>query len=156
MAAYPFNSLATSGLCFTRELLSKILPMPSEIKITSDDYIKYAALGSSPGYAFVEHFALQRIHGNNAYTFRNDKQLLRAKILIQTAYFLRQNFPDIKAYANNLFALGLAEFIQHHQGERQPIHQQISAYLSALTPWELATVQFRKTYYLYSSYLRRK
>ena len=49
----PFNSIATSGLCYRRSLLEQLLPMPERIRITSDDYLKYAAFALSPGYALV-------------------------------------------------------------------------------------------------------
>ena len=145
--AIPFDSLATSGMCFTRALLERILPMPPEIRITSDDYIKYAALGTCPGYILLERLALQRIHGNNAYTFREDKQLLRAEVLIQTAYFLRTNFSTLKEYSNNLFSLGLANFIRYRT-DAQPLPL-VEKYLSALSLGEWIKVQTRKNYYLY-------
>ena len=84
--AAPFNCLVTSGMCFTRQMLSTLLPMPTEIKITSDDYLKYAAMGTSTGYMLIEKLSNQRLHGNNAYTGRDKEQRLQGKILLQTAY----------------------------------------------------------------------
>lgn len=102
----PFSGAATSGICFRRALLDQILPMPEAIKITSDDYIKYVALGISKGFILSEPLANQLIHGNNAYTLRNDKQQLRAKIQIQTAYWMRKNFQELSEFSNSIFVAG--------------------------------------------------
>lgn len=59
---------ATSALCFRRELLQRILPVPLSLRITADNYLKCAALLTSPMLALEEELALQRIHGNNAYS----------------------------------------------------------------------------------------
>ena len=59
---------ATSALCFQREVLQQMLPMPEEIRITADNYLKFAALLYSPVLATPEKLARQRIHGANAYT----------------------------------------------------------------------------------------
>jgi glycosyltransferase involved in cell wall biosynthesis len=105
----PFDGTATSGLCFTRSLLRQILPMPEEKYISlSDDYIKYVAFGLTPGYVELEELAVQRLHGNNAFTARADqhKQQMRARIHVLTAYWMRHNFPHLVKFANNLFAAG--------------------------------------------------
>jgi glycosyltransferase involved in cell wall biosynthesis len=99
----PLEGTATSGIAFRRSLLNKILPMPEEIRITSDDYIKYIALGISEGFISSEALAQQLIHGNNAYTLRTDKQLLRVKIQLQTAYWMRKNFTELTEFSNSIF-----------------------------------------------------
>ena len=81
--------------------------MPEAIRITSDDYIKYLALGLSPGFISLKELAIQRIHGNNAYTFRKDKIQLRIKIQLLTAYWMTANFPVFRKFGNNLFGLGM-------------------------------------------------
>jgi glycosyltransferase involved in cell wall biosynthesis len=99
--------LVTSGLSFRRSLLAQLLPMPESIRITSDDYLKYAALGLAPGYVLVDDLAIQRIHGNNAYTQRGDRRLLRGETQLLTAYWLYHNFPGLGCFSDTLFALGL-------------------------------------------------
>lgn len=111
--ATPFDCLVTSGMSFTRSMLSRLLPMPTDIKITSDDYLKYAALGTSCGYMLMEKLSCQRLHGDNAYTGRDEKQALQGKIMLQTAYFLKRDFPTIGAFADNLYALGLAKLSRY-------------------------------------------
>jgi glycosyltransferase involved in cell wall biosynthesis len=107
-AKLPDISTATSGLCFTRHLLQQILPMPEEIVITSDNYLKFAASALSKGFFLNKELVLQRIHGNNAYTLRNDKQQLNARIRIITAYWIRIKFPELSSFANALFVSGIA------------------------------------------------
>ncbi len=107
----PQVNLATSTMCFKTALLQQILPMPEIIKITSDDYIKYIALGLTPGFVLIKELAMQRIHDNNAYTLRTDrdKQKLAAKINILTADSMKSNFPAILSkFSNNIFAKSIS------------------------------------------------
>ncbi|NER20229.1 MAG: glycosyltransferase [Symploca sp. SIO1C2] len=142
----PEFNLATSGMCFNRSLLSKILPMPEVIKITSDDYIKYIALGVSPGFILLEDLALQRIHDNNAYTFRSDKQQLRGKIHALTAYWMRMNFPALSKFTNSLLATGMKIYWSSGgiEAEGQKL---IKSYLSSVTLLEKLEIYTRAFYY---------
>ncbi|MEX0267590.1 glycosyltransferase family 2 protein [Leptolyngbyaceae cyanobacterium UHCC 1019] len=109
----PFIIPATSGLCFTRLLLSQILPMPEEKEVSlSDSYIKFVALGLSAGFILKDELALQRLHGNNLFTGQKDHQK-SAKIHILTAYWMKVNFPQLSRFANNIFAAGVKEFKDH-------------------------------------------
>ena len=148
-SAPPFDCLVTSGMSFTRQLLSQLLPMPTDIKITSDDYLKYAAMGTHPGYMLLEKLACQRLHGNNAYTGRDEKQALQGKILLQTAYFLKRDFPSIGAFADNLYSLGLAKLSKQQPDDSLvPLMQR---YTKALLPWTALKIGAKKTYYQYRS-----
>ncbi|MEL6438378.1 MAG: glycosyltransferase family 2 protein [Cyanobacteria bacterium J06621_8] len=142
----PFMGIITSGMCFRRSLLQQILPMPEEIRITSDDYIKYSALGLSQGYILLENLATQRIHGNNAYTFRDDKQELKAKTMILTAYYLKKNFKFLSAFANNIFALGFSIY-QSVKSDPVEYSSLLHSYLSSLTLWEKCEINVRTMYY---------
>lgn len=142
----PGSGLATSGLCFSRSLLQRILPMPEVIRITSDDYIKYAALGLDPGFLILEDLALQRIHGNNAYTLRNDKQKLKAKILVLTAYWMRVNFSTLFKFTNNIFAAGMSMY-WGSGGMNAEEQKLIKSYLSSASPLELLEIYARASYY---------
>lgn len=151
----PIQGTATSGICFQRKLLEQILPMPEEIQITSDDYIKYAALGIDKGIVLLEEIALQRIHGNNAYTNQSYKDQLRAEIAILTAYWLRRNFPILATFTDKIFAFGLATYLQI--GDRQIYFQKIiDEYQSSLTPIRWLKINLRSYFYLLKYHLRRK
>jgi glycosyltransferase involved in cell wall biosynthesis len=102
-----FTPPATSGLSFTRALLERILPMPESIKITSDNYLKLSSMALAPGYYSEAQVALQRIHGNNFYTGRNDTAL-EADIQIEIARGLRKHFPALRQVSNRMYADGLA------------------------------------------------
>lgn len=144
----PFHSIATSGLCYRRSLLEKLLPMPECIRITSDDYLKYAAFALSPGYALVEELALQTIHDNNAYTLKQDKDELRAKINIITAYLLRKKIPSIAKFTNNIFALGLSIYRKIGTQERETLLL-VDSYFSQLKIIEKIEINLRSLYYRY-------
>ena len=71
---------ATTGLCFRRAVLEKILPVPLALRITADNYLKCAGLMTSPLLAVEKVLAFQRIHGSNAYSNidRQDKKFRKA------------------------------------------------------------------------------
>ena len=142
----PFAGTATSGLCFRRSLLQQILPMPESIRITSDDYLKYSAFGRGQGFVLLEKLAWQRIHGDNAYTFRPDKQALRASIEILTAYWLRKNTPDLAKFANNIFAQGLSKY-RSLKSKNADCQKNVEEYLSLLTLTEKLNINLRILYY---------
>jgi len=158
----PHINLATSGMCFRRSLLELILPMPETIKITSDDYIKYISLGLQPGFILFKELSFQRIHGNNAYTFRadKDKQKLKAKITILSAYWMKFNFPQIMSkFSNNIFAVGMSVYWLHGgiQLESVEIVEIVEKYLSSLSFLEKAEIYLRIIYnYMKSIYKNRK
>ncbi|EAW38325.1 glycosyltransferase family 2 protein [Lyngbya sp. PCC 8106] len=142
----PFQGTVTSGLCFTRKLLQQILPMPEEIRITSDDYLKYSAFGISPGFILLQDLALQRIHGNNAYTMRKDKQELRAKIEMLTAYHLRENIPYISKFSHNIFAMGLSKY-QPLKLDNESHEILIKNYFLSLSFYEKLEINLRSLYH---------
>lgn len=137
---------ATSGLCFTRSLLQQILPMPEAITITSDNFLKFTAIGLSKGFALAKELTLQRIHDTNAFTLRKDKQQLTARINILTAYWIRKKFPLISKFANNLFAIGIGTYWRHG-GVETAFEEIVQIYLSSLLPLEKLEIKFRAFYY---------
>lgn len=125
LSGYMPIPMVTSGLCFRRSLLQQLLPMPEVIRITSDDYLKYGALGLAPGYVLLENLATQRLHGNNAYTARDDRRPLRGQIHLLTAYWLDHNFPRFGCFTDKLFAVGLylSRGFRHVAATEQPLVQ---------------------------------
>lgn len=108
----PSFAPATSGLCFRRNLLQKILPMPEDITKVSDYYVKWVALGMEKGFYEQKDLAMQRIHGSNMFTLRRDRKFLDAKILIQTGYWIYKRFPELKKFSDKIFAIGLGNYWQ--------------------------------------------
>lgn len=87
---------ATSGLCIRRDLLKRLLPMPEEIRITADNYLKPAILAFAPVLLAPAVLAFQRIHGRNLYTVNEVKESSRigqTKIAAITAYYLKERHP---------------------------------------------------------------
>lgn len=146
----PFEGTATSGICFRRSFLEQLLPMPEEIIITSDDYLKYAAFALTPGYILLEKLAQQRIHANNAYTLRKNQKYLRGKINILTAFWLKSNFPQMSKFSNNIFALGYSFYDRKDNNDPQ-LKLLIYKYLSSLTIAEKMEIQIRRIYYCLKS-----
>ncbi|MBM4273385.1 MAG: glycosyltransferase [Deltaproteobacteria bacterium] len=128
---------ATSGLCFKRSTLTKILPMPEGPSVSiSDEFIKVAAHYLAPGLYCPEYLAAQRLHQSNIYTFSEHMGSLRSVIGVKTAYYLRERFPEIAAYTDKVFASsfgtllgqwGLKRAINFHEARQYvkrhfPIH----------------------------------
>lgn len=138
---------ATSGLCFRRSLLVQILPMPEAASISlSDNYLKFTALALSKGFALAKELALQKIHSDNALSLRKDKPQLTARIHILTAYWMREKFPSIKKFANNIFAVGLGTYWRTG-GIEATSQEVIESYLSSLLPLEKLEINFRAFYH---------
>jgi glycosyltransferase involved in cell wall biosynthesis len=97
---FPYVPTATSALCFRRELLVRILPMPEQIRITSDNYLKWAALSMERGLFSSDRLAVQRIHSSNLYTGIPTARAapLRAEILLSTAFHLHKRYPELALF----------------------------------------------------------
>ena len=135
---------ATSGLTFHRSLLAQLLPMPEEIRITSDNYLKFSALGISPGMLMGAVAAEQRIHATNAYTLNAKADSLRAEIAMRTAFHLRINFPEIARFAHGVFAQGASQWL--FTSPRAPGGRRIAArYVRDLDPLAMAEVVARSS-----------
>jgi glycosyltransferase involved in cell wall biosynthesis len=143
----PFPIPGTSGLCFTRPLLAQILPMPeAEAIALNDSYLQFAAIFLSKGVALAKELALQRVHEDNAYTLKTDKQRLVARINILTAYWLRTNFPALSKFTDKLFAAGLATYWRTG-GIETSSQAVIKKYWLAVPPLERLNIGTRILYY---------
>jgi glycosyltransferase involved in cell wall biosynthesis len=137
----PYTPPATSGLCFRRSLLSRILPMPESVGITlSDHYLKFAALSLAPGIVTGARLACQRQHGANAYTGRGRRP--RGRIAVHTAYWLWRRFPHLDRFYRNLLAGGLGTLAA--TGGPDPAAQRLAdECLAALPVWQRLEVILR-------------
>jgi glycosyltransferase involved in cell wall biosynthesis len=143
-----FHIPPTSGLCFQRSLLSKILPMPEDITITSDSYVQHAALFLSPGFVLGEPLVLQRIHGNNFFTLSQKRQQTLGKIYILLSYWLKQNFPPLGKLTDKYIAQGLSLIWYYQIPDFN--HQLLQDYLNSLTTLERLILRLRAIYYFAS------
>jgi glycosyltransferase involved in cell wall biosynthesis len=97
----------TSGLAMSRELLDNILPMSESIRITADNYLIFLAEALAPGAYLHEVLAVQRMHGANHYTMREDK-IVQARVHLLIATNMRRGFPRLSVLSNRVFAKALA------------------------------------------------
>jgi len=132
---------ATTGLCFRRGLLARILPMPEAPGVLlHDNYIKFAALALAPGIDTDECLALQRLHGANAYTGRG--RWHQGRIAVRTAYWLRRRYPELERFSRVLLAGGLGSLAA--TGGADPETRQLAAeFLAGLPPWQRIGVRLR-------------
>jgi glycosyltransferase involved in cell wall biosynthesis len=144
-----FWAPATSGLSFSRLLLERLLPMPENIRITSDNYLKFAATALVPGIFIAETLSLQRIHGRNAYTFNNDP-FLRAETKLLTGKAISQRHPGLRKIGDRLVASGLGGKYRAGTGWREVWHE-LTEYTSVLPVAARSTVFAR---FFYSAFFK--
>ncbi|WP_254565734.1 glycosyltransferase [Oscillatoria sp. HE19RPO] len=112
---------ATSGLCFKRDTIEQILPMPEQFFISGDAFLRLAAIYLSPGILFPEKLAIHRSHGNNFYAFKENLSVERSKLYIKVAYYLRKRFPETQNFTDSLWANSLVQLI-NYTGLREAIN----------------------------------
>lgn len=134
----------TSGLTFRRGLLEKLLPMPLHIRITSDNYLTFSTPAFAPGFYISECLSLQRIHGANAYTAKEDP-LFKATVQMSIASGMHDALPELTRLANRLFANALAEK-WNAGGDFQELSGELRQYLRNCGVAERAEVLARMTY----------
>jgi glycosyltransferase involved in cell wall biosynthesis len=102
---------ATSGLCFTRSLLTQTLPMPEQLRLSADNYLRLSAMLFAPGLLLPEKLAFHRMHGSNHYEAGTNQFFLHAETNIQTSYYLRKRFAEMGAFTEQLFAHSLGQLV---------------------------------------------
>jgi glycosyltransferase involved in cell wall biosynthesis len=139
-----FAPPATSGLTFSRTLLNQLMPIPEAITITSDNYLKLSSLVLEPGYFIAEQHALQRIHGENAYTGRKD-ETMRANVDLSIASGLRAKVPAMRSICNRWYADGIArKWVAG--GTMGNIYKDSQGYLTDMSFGELMEIVARVAY----------
>ncbi len=137
---------ATSALCFKRSLLQQILPMFESDGTSADRYLKYAAVALDRGFFLGKVLALHRIHDNNAYTLRNDKQWVAAKSFILTGSWLKTKFPFLAKLANKMLGMGIG-FYWANGGIDPKYQTTVKNYLSSASPLEKLEIYSRACYH---------
>ncbi len=110
----------TSALGLRREVLGQILPMPEDIKITADDYVKFTGLALSPTLVIPEPLAIQRIHGSNLYTCEKQSEASKARkgvVGAQIAFRVLENFPFLSRLAWKVYGRALCPLVTSRHPE---------------------------------------
>ena len=89
------------------QFLKSCFPMPHHIRITADNYLTFSVPAFAPGFYISECLSLQRVHGANAYTAKEDP-LLKATVQMSIARGLHESFPELTRLSNRLFANAVA------------------------------------------------
>jgi glycosyltransferase involved in cell wall biosynthesis len=109
------NGPPTSGLSFSRGLLNRLLPMSDDIRVYSDNYLKFAGVSIALGLQLCEPLTAQRIHDRNLATRRTDKLLERTRFHLLIARELRRNFPMASRFGDKVFAKTVADYLRMGQ-----------------------------------------
>jgi glycosyltransferase involved in cell wall biosynthesis len=134
----------TTGLTFRRALLDMLLPMPPYIRITADNYLTFCAPAFAPGFYISDSLGLQRIHGANAYTAKQDP-LLKAVVQLSIAKGMHDSFPELSPLANRLFANAAAAMWTAGAG-LQDVASELVRYLGSCAVADKTEVLARTAY----------
>jgi len=138
-------STATSGICFRRSFLNHILPMPESSGITlNDNYLKRSAYALTKGFYIGNPLAVLRIHNNNRQSLVKNKERLRAKIDMLTAYWMRVNFPWLWRYNDRVFARSVNILIQtrHADTKYEKVIKDYFSIVSQIERFEIGLIGF--------------
>ncbi len=132
---------ATSGLCIRRDILQRVLPMPEEIRITADNYLKLAVPSLAPALLVPEILATQRIHGRNLYTLattdRGEAALLRCVVVnAMIGFHLGKEHPSLARLAWKQYGWLLCQIVLCRSKEARTVEVMVRARYSVmdLTP----------------------
>ena len=128
---------ATSGLCVRRDVLAGILPMPEEIRITADAYLRVVAASLTPILLLPEPLAIQRIHGLNLFTLANEDKgkdaLFRCtSIHAVITFHLRKEHPSLSRLAWKQYGYLLYQFMACRTKESRKVERDIRNRYSVL------------------------
>ena len=137
---------ATSGLCFTRQLLAKMLPMPVVGGTSADRYLKPMALALAPGYYIGEVLAEQKIHGSNAHTLSPRRTQTAAKSMVLVAGWIRQREPSLRRLSLKMMAKGLGMY-DASGGVDSKYADAIAGYFNCTGPLERMSIALRRFYH---------
>jgi len=139
---------AHSGLSFRRELLGKFLPMTEDIRMGSDNYLKFASHSFAPGIQLHTPLTAQRIHDSNAGTMRTDKLVLRAVTHLLIARELKLQFPTLSRLSNKIFAKAAADYVRGLK--RDPVGEEaLISFLKQCSVADIIDVFPRTTYQVF-------
>lgn len=138
----------TSGLCFTRSLLKQIFPLPQyqAHKTSADRCLKFSAIALSPGFFLDRELTIQRVHDNNAYTARGDRQQYMARSILIMANWMRVRFPELSKFTNKSFAKGLSIYWRTG-GVEASAKELVEKYLFSISLLETLEISLRALYY---------
>ena len=92
---------AHSGLCFRREVFQFLSPLPNEITMGIDNYMKYVTLSRYPVLLTPEQLTVQRIHGSNAGTILQESGATAGLVKLarqsaRTTFHVNKDHPHLK------------------------------------------------------------
>ena len=106
---------ATSGISVRRDVFRSILPIPEDIRIGTDNYLKWVILSLAPVLTVPELLAKQRIHGDNVATILaesggKDARVRLALYNAKLTYHMSKQHPHLtklawKQYGRILYGL---------------------------------------------------
>lgn len=144
----------SSALCFKRSILEQILPMPAPKIITNNDYyVKFMAIALSKGFILGDALTVQKIHGNNAATLRNDRKHLKGRKLIYTGIWIKQEFPIFRKFSEKMVAVGMA--LDWKAGNNDIENSKaIKSFFSSISVWQQCKINFITLYYYIKNQLQ--
>jgi glycosyltransferase involved in cell wall biosynthesis len=123
------------GMIIRRPVLDTILPLPEDPRLKADDHImKWAVMSVTPVIFLREVLALQTIHDANFSAADGDPGQYGLLTLLR-ARMVRQRYPQLRWWADRLYADGVATYRRSTGGDHDPtVSRLVSDYLAPLSP----------------------
>jgi glycosyltransferase involved in cell wall biosynthesis len=134
-----------SGLAFRRALLERLLPMTTNIRMGSDNFLKFASMTLEPGLQLSSPLTAQRIHDANAGTMRTDRLLQKTRQHLLIAKELKMRIPAANRVSNKVFAKAAADYLRGLRRDKVS-EAAISHYLNNCSVRELVDILPRTIY----------
>ncbi len=128
---------ATSGLSIRRDVLKRVLPIPEEIRVGTDNYLKWVILSLFPVLLVPEFLARQRIHGMNAATIAAETggaeaRVRLAKLNATISFHMRKQHPHLTKLAWKQYGRVLHGLRSVKSQESRVIEDDIRAHYSVM------------------------
>jgi glycosyltransferase involved in cell wall biosynthesis len=128
---------AHSGLCIRRDVFKVLSPLPEEIRMGIDNYLKWVTLSLFPVLLIPEFLGRQRIHGTNAGTILAETGGAEARIRLAAqnatvTFHMKKEHPHLKKLAWKQYGRILSGLRSTKSQEARAIEKDIRARLSVV------------------------
>lgn len=129
----------TSGQCVTRDCLNRIVPVP-KMRICADSYVFRVGSALTSGVHLGDALSQWRGHGSNNFGNQRRRICLIAQAYCETAYDMRDRFPDLAVYTDSLMIKAIS-LIRFHEGYDAALkHEALQRYLAHCKPWRKSAI----------------
>jgi glycosyltransferase involved in cell wall biosynthesis len=106
----PLPAGATSCISLRTDYARRIAPIPVELSVHVDEFLRQAAISRAPGYYIDEPLGMMGVHEDNVYNgqvINAERALVRSFASLHTALAILRDEPQLAAFCDRLAAPAL-------------------------------------------------